>query len=271
MIRATNNTILARPRPDIHAQLCKFASQGDVIDSAIFGKVRVDNTVSYEVTSKANNFAFGELLSMGQGPSWMDPAYLPRVVPGSIIGFDLAQVSHAFPFPSEKGTETLYLMPMDAALCRFDVGARLPVPLGGYVLTEEDPVSLRRLSMRDRKSKLILPDTTMSRGLKSNDRTWSRVTIAAEKVLDVGTGGYAIIEKNLDKPIGWKPSGEPVFERERTLLHPDREAVGKVALFLPTMSVDLFVYGARHRFSTWDRIRTLIDWGAEDTAAESAA
>ncbi len=266
MIRAVNNTILARPRPDIHAQLCRFASAGEEIDSAIFGKVRVDNTVSYEVTSKHNNFAFGEVLSMGNGPSWMAPEYLPRISPGAIIGFDLAQVSHAFPFEGQ----TLYLLPLDAALCRFDVGAQLPAPLGGYVMTEEDPISLRRLAMRDRKSELILPETTMQKGLKTNDRTWSRVTIAAEKVLDVGTGGYAIVEKNLDKPIGHKPSGEPVFERERTLLIPDRESIGKVALFLPTMSVDLFAYGARHRFSTWDRVRTLIDWGA-DGAMEGVA
>ncbi len=82
------------------------------------------------------------------------------------------------------------------------------------------------------------------------------------------------MERNLDKPVGWKPNGEPVFERQRTLLIPDREAVGKVAMFLPTMSVDLYAYGARHRFSTWDRVRTLIDWGAEDRnvqPAESAA
>lgn len=273
MIRAVNNTILARPRPDIHAQMCRFATQGEEIDTAIFGKVRVDNTVSYDVTSTPNSFAFAEVLSMGRGPAWMDPRYLPAIGPGSIIGLDLATVSHAHPFEGE----TLYMLPVDAALCRFDVGGRLPVPLGGWILTEEDPISLRRYQFRDRKTTLILPDTVEKRGLKTNDRTWSRVTIAVEKVLDVGTGGYCVVDKAMDRVIGWKrkpnpdgtePVREPVFERERVLVIPEREAIGLVAAFMPTMSVDLYAYGVRHRFSTWDRVRELVDWGAD--AAEDA-
>lgn len=287
MIRAINNTILCRPRPDIHAQLCRFATAGEEIDSAIFGKVRVDNSVSYDVTSQPNNFAFGEVISMGRGPAWMEPRYLPAISPGSIIGFDLATVSHAHPFEGE----ILFMMPIDAALCRFDVGARLPAPLGGWILTEEDPVSLRRFQFRDRKSALILPDTVHAKGLKTNDRTWSRVTIAVEKVLAVGTGGYCVTDKAMDRVIGWKEKSapvmdsqnrvvrherwrDPVFEKERMLVVPEPEAVGLVAAFMPVMSVDLYAYGARHRFSTWDRVRELIDWGAEGAAGkaeESAA
>jgi hypothetical protein len=264
MIRAVNNTIIARPRPDIHAALCKFASSGEEIDSAVFGKVRVDNTISYDVTSKPNCFAFGEVLSIGRGPAWMDPYYLPAIGPGSIIGFDLAAVSHAHPFDGE----TLYMLPIDAALCRFDVGARLPVPLGAWILTEEDPVSIRRFQFRDRKSPLILPDTIQKQGLKTNDRTWSRVTIAVEKVLDVGTGGYAIADKAMDRVIGWKrkpnpetgaaPEREPVFEKVRTVILPEREAVGLVAAFMPVMSVDLYLYGTRHRFTTWEIARAHV-------------
>ena len=277
MIRAVNNTILARPRPDLHALLCKFASSGEEIDSAIFGKVRIDSTVSYDVTSKPNNFALAEVLSIGRGPAWMDPRYRPKLEPGSIIGFDLAAVSHAHPFEGE----TLYMMPLDAAVCRFDVGARLPCPIGGWMMTEEDPASLRRFQLRDRKSALILPDSVMKAGIKTNDRTWSRVTIAVEKVIGVGTGGYAIADKALDRVIGWKEKSdpvrdamgrvvrtdrwrEPVFEKERTLLIPEPEAVGMVAVFMPVMSIDLYAYGVRHRFSPWDRVRELVRWGPAD-------
>jgi hypothetical protein len=267
VIRAMNNTLLCKPRPDIHKLVCEFVSSGEEIDSAIFGKVRIDNTISYDVTSRPNQFAFGEVHSMGRGAVWMPERLLPHCPVGSIIGFDLAQVSHAFPHEGE----TLYDLPIDAALCRFDVGARLPTPLGAYMLTEEDPASLKRLTMRDNKTKLILPDTTLAQGLKTNDRTWSRVTIAAEKVLDVGTGGMAVVEKPIDKFVGFGLNRNPIREKERIEVHPDRSAIGFVALFMPTMSVDLYAYGTRHRFTPWDRLRSLVQWDTGDTRKEREA
>ena len=268
MIRAVNGVLYVRPRPDIHKRVCEFASSGEEIDTEIFGKVRIDNTVSYTPTAQANNFAFGEVLSMGRGAPWMPERLLPHCPKGSIVGFDLAQVSHSFPHDGE----TLYDLPIDAALCRFDVGARLPKPLGPYFLSQEDPVSLRRFQMRDRKSLLILPDTTMKAGLKTNDKTWSRVRIAVEKVIDVGTGGMCICERPIDKFIGLGQDRQPVREKERLEVHPDPTAIGMIAVFMPTMSVDLHAYGVRFRFSPWDRVRGLAEWdeGEREQAEQKA-
>ena len=156
---AKNNTLICKPRPDIHGRIVKWITTGEEIDSKVFGKVRVDNTISYTVTSESNNFAFAEVQSAGRGAAWMSDKYRLDVHgpegdrPGSIIGFDLCQVSHSLMHDGE----THYFLPINAALCRFDVGAEMPTPLGVYFMTRYEQGAAERFQKRDKDSPLILP------------------------------------------------------------------------------------------------------------------
>lgn len=245
MIRATNNTLVCRPRPDIHGRIVKWVTSGETVDSAVFGEVKIDNTVSYRVTSLANNFAFGEVLSVGRGAAWMSDKYRLDVEgpsgnkPGTIIGFDLCQVSHSFLHDGE----TQYFLPINAALCRFDPGADMPQPLGVYFMTRHEPEAAIRFQKRDKKSGLWLPSAAGRGSIKTSDAEWSRVNVDVERIVSVGGGGMGLSEK-CKKPVE---------------VIPDPSAIGHLCVFMSTLSVDLPAYGEMYKFTNWERLRGVVE------------
>jgi hypothetical protein len=266
-----NNTIFCRPRPDIHKRICEFASNGETIDSAIFGQVKVDSTIQYTTNAPANSFAFAEVLSVGRGAAWMRDCYRldQQLAPGDIIGFDLCQHSEL----RHEG-EILYILSVDAALCHFEVGKDLPTPLGQYMLTcEEEGAGERFTFSRLAKgapetSRLILPHGMgMKSGeLKVSDVPTSRVKMSVERVIAVGKGGIGLGESKCYTRESIGGVAVEIKDRSAVVITPDPAAVGQLALFMTAMSTDLWAYGKRHRFTSWDRVRGLYDT-AEDAAA----
>ncbi len=266
MIRAVNNTIFCRPRPDIHKRICDFVTNGETIDTAIFGKVKLDSTIQYATSAPANNFAFAEVLSVGKGAAWMRDCYRLdlQLAPGDIIGFDLCQHSEL----RHEG-EIVYLLSVDAALCHFEVGKLLPTPLGQYVLTCEEESAGERFTLSKQApdvKRIILP-RDMSRGeLKVSDVPTSRVKMSVERVVAVGKGGIGLGESKCYTRESVGGVAVEIKDRSAVVITPDPEAVGQLALFMTAMSTDLWAYGKRHRFTSWDRVR-----GIYDTAEEAAA
>lgn len=246
-VQPLHEFIIVRPRPDIHGQLAQISLQGGEIDTALFGKVKTGDAIQYRQTGMPNNFAFGEVLRMGPGRTHGPSSEMPLVRSGSIIGFDLAKV--AVGCPSDEGRaqpdgtamlEEIYFLPFNAALCRFDVGASLPVPLSNFILTEQDDEGMDRFQFSSRRgekpSGLILPDTVRSRGLATNDRKGTNIHLSVERVVDVGPGKWI----------------KSVFQEV-----PDVR--GKLALFVRMVSVDLLAYGKRHRFTPYSSIIGVVD------------
>jgi co-chaperonin GroES (HSP10) len=266
MIRAMNNTIFCRPRPDIHKRICEFVTNGETIDSAVFGKVKIDSTIQYATSAPANNFAFGEVLSVGKGAAWMRDCYRldQQLAPGDIIGFDLCQHSEI----RHEG-EIVYILSVDAALCHFEVHKPLPTPLGQYMLTCEEESSGERFTLSKQApevARIILP-RDMSRGeLKVSNVPTSRVKMSVERVIAVGKGGIGLGESKCYTRESVGGVAVEIKDRSAVVITPDPEAVGQLALFMTAMSTDLWAYGKRHRFTSWDRVRGLYDT-ADDAAA----
>jgi hypothetical protein len=271
MIRAMNNTIFCRPRPDIHKRICEFVTNGETIDSAVFGKVKVDSTIQYATSAPANNFAFAEVLSVGRGAAWMRDRYRldQQLAPGDIIGFDLCQHSEL----RHEG-EILYILSVDAALCHFEVGKPLPTPLGQYMLTCEEESAGERFTLSKQApevSRIILP-RDMSRGeLKVSNVPTSRVKMSVERVLAVGKGGIGLGESKCYTRESVGGVAVEIKDRAAVVITPDPEAVGQLALFMTAMSTDLWAYGKRHRFTSWDRVRGIYDTAEEAAAHEEAS
>lgn len=233
--------MIVRPRPDIHEQLAAISLKGGEIDTELFGKVKTGNVIQYRQTAMPNNFAFGEVLRMGPGRTHGPSSEMPDVRAGSIIGFDLAKVAVGCPSDEGSGTlEEVYFLPFNAALCRFDVGAKLPVPLSNFVLTEQDDEGMDRFQFASRRgeksSGLILPDTVRARGMQSNDNKRTNIFLSVERIIDVGPGKWI----------------KSVFQDV-----PDVR--GKLALFVRMVSVDLHAYSKRHRFTPWSSVLGVVD------------
>lgn len=231
MLRPTHDQAIVRPRTDIHAELADCLVKDGFIDSAVFGRVKADNPISYRVPAKRNSFGFVEVLDLGEGTPNGQGQDQPQVKPGDIVGIDICQVGHVLAHQHE----TKWFVPWKCFLCRFDVGARLPHPLMNWVLTEHDEEAVSRVLF---KSKLLVaPRNVRTAGIRTNDNPHSQHRMAVEKVIAVGDGRF--VNKSFVE-VGCKP--------------------GDAVLFMPSnASVDLHLYGTRHRFTPWSEIEGVLE------------
>jgi hypothetical protein len=290
-LRAKNNTILVKPVYEPWKRLSPLASTGEEIDTAQFGKVKTHGSQDYVNTKAGNHLAWGEVQSVGAGPAWMRdgwrkgcPRHDEAILPGDIIGFDQCQeVSLMF-----QGESTFFI-PVDAALCRFNPSDPIPVPLLHYIMTREEEDAGRRITLSSAAQKLHLPRTQASGTIKVSDAPQSQVKFTVERVVAIGTGGMAHDEIRTERSVHLEerlvigaPGGDAslrlkamgisafiqskVIEKHQTpvWVQPEADAVGRLAFFLFTMSVDVNVNGARHRFTNWQRVRSLVDEEEED-------
>ncbi len=177
MIRPCHDLALIRPRPDIHA-----AVRGIPLDDR-GGDVRTGNPISYKVTAKRDQFAFGEVVALGRGTPYGSGRERPEVQVGSIVGFDLGQVGHVLP-------NGLYTLMWKNMLCT--VGRALsdmPRPLCSWVMTEPDDVAMGRLVFSG-ASGLVLPGMTTTGGVATNDCRKTHVRLRAERVVATGPGEF---------------------------------------------------------------------------------
>ena len=263
MIRAQNNTILLRPHYKVLNRLTKFASTGEEIDTPQFGRVRVGHTVEYKNAVPGNNLAWGIVESVGRGASWMKDKYrLDRVLGrGDIIGFDACQFSNV-----RVDGEDMMLIPVDAALCRFNPDMERPQPLGVYFMSVEAPEAAHRMVYNQKEKSFVLTANQAAGEFKISDAPGSKVKMTLERIVGVGGGGMSIgdagpqalgdnrayTRETVDgKQVNIKCK-EPVEVR------PDPETVGMLAMFMTTMSVDMRFDEKRYRFSNWDRIRAIL-------------
>lgn len=274
-LRAKNNTILLRPVYEPWKRLSPLASTGEEIHTEQFGTVKVHGSQDYVNTKPGNHLAWGEVLDVGTGAAWMRehwPAGKLRhqdfIRPGDIIGFDQCQeVSLRF-----QGSDVFFL-PCEAALCRFNPEDGIPVPLQHYILTREEEDAGRKITFTSAARNYVLPRTAASGALKVSDNPHSQVKFAVERVVAVGTGGMGHDEIRTERSVHREERLLPglhgqfgvieskTIEKVQTpiWIEPEGEAVGRLALFLFTMSVEVNVHGVRHRLTNWQRVRSLVD------------
>lgn len=274
-LRALNNTILLRPVFEPWKRLSPLASTGEEIHTEQFGTVKTHGSQDYVNTKPGNHLAWGEVLGVGTGAAWMrehwpkgKPQHRDLIRPGDIIGFDQCQeVSLCV-----QGQDTFFL-PCDAALCRFNAEDRIPYPLQHYILTREEEEAGRKITFTSAAQKFHLPRTQASGALKVSDSPHSQVKFAAERVVAVGSGGMGHDEIRTERSVHLEERivsdgrsaviQSKVIEKHQTpiWIEPEAEAVGRIALFLFTMSVDVTIGGVRHRLTNWQRVRSLVDEG----------
>jgi len=265
-ITAKNNTILVRPVYEPWKRLSPLASTGEEINTAQFGTVKVHGSQDYVNTKPGNHLAWGEVLSVGPGAAWMGGKQDLGLRLGDVIGFDQCQeVSLKF-----QGEETFFI-PTDAALCRFNPTDPMPAPLGVHILTREEEGAGHRLTFSGPARKFILPNGQAQGAIKVSDSPHSLVKFAVERVVSVGAGGMGHSEIRTERSVHLEErileggrsavlQSKVIEKHQRPLwIQPDPEAVGRLALFLFTMSVDVNVNGIRHRLINWDRVRSLVD------------
>jgi hypothetical protein len=271
-IRARNNTIIVEPNYEVLKRIDRFASTGEEIDTKEFGKVKVNGSQDYVNTNPGKILAWGTVKSVGPGAAWMGGKHrLDRELrKGDIIGFDaFAQVSL-----NVQGEKEFFL-PVDQALCRFNPDQEMPEPIGVYVMTKEEPDALKSITFKDPNIKLHLPGGTGE--VKVSDNPWGNVKWSVERILAVGKGGMAHSEIRTERSshervtrkvvmrdgreVGSEVISTKIIDKVQTpvWIQPDPEAVGKLALFMFTMSVDMLVHGVRHRFTNWDKIRGTVE------------
>lgn len=271
-ITAKNNTILLKPNYEVLKRLSQFHSDGETIEHPVFGPVKMHASQDYVNTAPGNNIAWGTVMSVGPGAAWMaGKATLDKQLrPGDIVGFD-AQHQVSTPFEGEK----VFFLPVDQALCRFNPDDPLPVPLGIYILTVEEPGAAERITFSSRARQFALPRNTSGGSLKVSDSPHSNVKFTVERVLDVGPGGMGHDEIRTElsvheevrehvrvngETMGSRVISSKVIEKRQTpvWILPDVEAIGQLALFLYTMSVDVMIRGVRHRLTNWARVRACV-------------
>lgn len=290
-LRAKNNTILVRPVYEPWKRLSPLASTGETIHTKEFGKVKTHGSQDYVNTKPGNHLGWGEVIDVGTGAAWMreewpegKPKHSDMIRVGDIIGFDQCQeVSLKF-----QGEDT-YFIPCEAALCRFNPADPLPVPLQHYILTREEEDADRRFTFSSAAVKFHLPRTQASGSIKVSDGATSQVKFTVERVVAAGSGGMGHDEIRTERSVHLEerlvaglPGGDvsmrlkamgvsafiqsKVIEKRQTpiWIEPEPDCVGRLALFLFTMSVDVTVDGIRHRLTNWQRVRSLVDEDAGD-------
>lgn len=274
MIRATNNSIICRPNYEVQRRMSRFGCDGETIETKEFGAVKVGSTVTYTNKPGENKMAWGSVLSVGPGAAWMKDRYrLDRILrPGDVIGFDASQYVNW-----QDDGENLMMLPVDAALCRFNPGSELPEPLGVYIMTVPDEDATRRfvLGKRGQDAGFVLTNDTKKGEIRITDNAHSKVRYSAERVVAVGGGGMSIGEGGQQAigdtraytTVSVDGGVKRIRVREPIEIVPDPAAVGMVAVFLNTMSVDTPINGVRVRFTNFDRVKCL----AEDDSSRSTA
>ncbi len=182
-LRPTHDQAIVKLRPDIHAELA--GCKGGEIDSAVFGKVKTSDAIRYRVPSPRNSFGFAEVLSLGEGTPGGQGQDKPDVKPGDIVGLDLCQIGHELAHQHD----TKCFVPWKYFLCRFSVGAKLPVPLMNWIMSVPDEEAVNHLTFKTATT-VILPKTQVTSGLRTNSNTKSKVLLSCEKVIDVGSGRF---------------------------------------------------------------------------------
>jgi co-chaperonin GroES (HSP10) len=270
MIRATNNTILGVPNYEVQRRMSHLASAGaEEIHTKQFGVVRVGRTSTYENKPGQNKMAWGSVVSVGPGAAWMNGKYrLDRILkPGDVIGFDTSQYTDW-----KDGDTRLMMLPVDAALCLFNPGMAAPQALGVYFASVPDEAAARRfvLGKAGQGAGFILTNDTAKGEIRVTDNPHSKVRFSAERVTSVGAGGMSIGDAGQQAlgdtraytTISVDGGIKKIRVREPIEIIPEPEAVGMMAVFNNTMSVDCLVQGTRYRFSCWDRVRCLA--GGDD-------
>lgn len=270
---AKNNTILLKPVYEPWKRLSPLASTGEEIHTEQFGTVKTHGSQDYVNTKAGNHLAWGQVLDVGSGAAWMRehwPAGRPRhkdfIRPGDIIGFDQCQEVSL----KVQGEETFFL-PCDAALCRFNPEDGQPYPLQHYILTREEEDAGRKITFTGAAQKFHLPRSSATGSLKVSDSPHSQVKFAVERVVAIGAGGMGHDEIRTERSVHREERmvaegrtavlQSKVIEKVQTpiWIEPEPEAVGRLALFLFTMSVEVNIHGVRHRLTNWQRVRSLVD------------
>lgn len=263
-IRATNNTIVGTPCFEVQRRLSRLGCDGEAIETKEFGTVRVGSTVTYTNVPGTNKMAWLTVSSVGPGAAWMAGKYrLDRwLKAGDVIGFDASQYVDV----SRDGAQ-LMLLPVDAALCRFNPSDEMPVPLGVYFMSVPDEAAARRFAMGKKlqATGFVLTNDARAGEIRITDNPNSKVRYSVERVVGVGGGGMTLGQGG-QQALGdtrayctVTADGKVVRIRTREPVEivPEPEAVGMVAVFGNAMSVSVNVHGARVSFTNWDRVRIL--------------
>jgi hypothetical protein len=219
------------PRADLHAKTHEMLHEGGVVDSAIWGKIRLDCTIQYNTPAPRNSFAFGEVATMG-----LPLAENPRSVEagkGDIIGFDLHQTGHQLDAaPYYENATVFYTLPWKEILCRFVPGEDLPRPVGDWCMVEKSELETRRLVLASAGSTLHL-GVSAKAGVATNKGRKTNVKLVAGSILAFGS--YANVQA-----LGAADAGD-------------------WALFNPIDGVDInYTQGRQLTFIRWSELEQLV-------------
>lgn len=225
--RAVNSRCVVRLRADIHEQLHLIQPETKAIIPKLFGslRTRVGSTVSYQITGKINQFAFGEIVRVGEPAYGDDPLGLSK---GAIVGFDLGQIAHQL----KTGH---VLMQWAAILCTFREQDEYPVPWGEHLMVRQSEDAQNGLSFSG--SKLVAPRLGPDGIVRTSDRGRGLVGCRCDEVIASGTG-----------------------KRVKGKLLPNGGCVrGDWLIYTPGCSVDLLFRRAETlRFVPWDKAEGVI-------------
>lgn len=271
-LKAKNNTILCTPNYEVQKRMSILGCDGEVIETKEFGKVEVGRTVTYENKPGQNRIAWGTVQSVGPGGAWMKDKYrLDRFLrEGDVIGFDTSQYVN---WNDHDNEGALMMLPVDAALCRFNPNDEKPVALGIYFMSTADEEATRRFVLGKKMQDLgfVLTSNQKSGEITITDNPNSKVKYSAERIVSVGGGGMTIGEGGQGAlgdtraytSISVDGGIKRIRVKEPLEIVPDPEAIGAVAIFINTMSSDCSVKGVRYRFTNWDRVKALAFDGPE--------
>lgn len=271
-LKAKNNTILCTPNYEVQKRMSILGCDGEVIETKEFGKVEVGRTVTYENKPGQNRIAWGTVQSVGPGGAWMHGRYrLDRFLrEGDVIGFDTSQYVN---WNDHDNEGSLMMLPVDAALCRFNPSDEKPVALGIYFMSTADEEATRRfvLGKKMKEMGFVLTSNQKSGEITITDNPNSKVKYSAERIVSVGGGGMTIGEGGQGAlgdtraytSISVDGGIKRIRVKEPLEIVPDPEAIGAVAIFINTMSSDCSVKGVRYRFTNWDRVKALAFDGPE--------
>lgn len=228
-IRPTGDQVLIRPDASIHARVHGAQVEDGKITSAVFGEVRVGNPVSYRVTGKLNQIAFGHVEAIGPGALFGQTRDAPPAAPGDVVLFDLGQVGTALP-------DGRYMLSWRNLLARLDPSDDYPQPCLNWVMSKQEAHLASRFVFRD--SMLHSPGGAK---LQGNDRARSRSRYVVDRAFRVGPGRY--VQRAMQVAFESSPC-----------------APGDAVLFYPFKSVDLaWRRGELFRFTEFSEVFGVVE------------